>query len=652
MFLVVALFFCVFISSYSVAASDSQGSVRVFSGENHPVKVFLQDSVSLIGADEFWVLNESSFTGNNSAVCVIDTGVDFNHSSLGGSWGEVVVGGKRFLGGDIVDCSDDNFACLDDHGHGTHVAGIVRGVAQDTKIVAVKVLDEFGWGFVNDVKKAVDYCINVSAEFNISVISLSLGAPCFDEEDNPTGLCHSDFCDEFYPDFVDLFDEAINNNISVVVATGNDGLASFISSPSCVSSAFRVASSTKSDSLSWFSNVWDKDIFLAPGSLINSTARNGGFQVRSGTSMATPHVSASLVLVSEYLNTSDSFVLREFLYNESVIVYDSLLDINFSRLNLLLDIEELEEPEEPEEPGEPEEPEELEEPEEPVVSPEQPSPRPPMRGGGGDMIVFEESSDELSVKYLAFSEVGEFFKVLEPGDVLFMGDNSLFSRFVVPKKWKHAVIYLGPEFLIRQNFGVHSEIYSSLAPYYETGNEILLLDSSSVGVSVRDVREFGFHSVVAFSPDLDRFGKQEVLSFAIGQIGKPYDFTFSKKDESFYCSELVLKSFTEVGFDLENSRLVGVKEVILPNDLVAQFSERDDFEFLFYLSKDNGLFLEKSEDELFDGPDYPVLNELRVVFFDSGFVSFVVWVLVLWFVYSRFFVDNKTKRRRRKRWFV
>src|SRR3989338_1907740 len=70
----------------------------------------------------------------------------------------------------------------DDHGHGTHVAGIVtssdttyKGVAPDAKIVAIKALNSAGSGLSSDIAAGIEWCVNNASSLNISVISMSIG---------------------------------------------------------------------------------------------------------------------------------------------------------------------------------------------------------------------------------------------------------------------------------------------------------------------------------------------------------------------------------------------------------------------------------------------------------------------------------------------
>jgi subtilisin family serine protease len=87
----------------------------------------------------------SSITGNGVTVAVIDTGIDYNHSALGGGFGKSfkVVGGYDFV--------DEDSDPMDESGHGTNVASVIaaepytvngityQGVAPDARLVDLRV---------------------------------------------------------------------------------------------------------------------------------------------------------------------------------------------------------------------------------------------------------------------------------------------------------------------------------------------------------------------------------------------------------------------------------------------------------------------------------------------------------------------------------
>ena len=144
------------------------------------VKANLKESVHQIRADI--VQDSLGITGKGVLVGDIDTGIDYNNPALGGGFGPAfrVIGGYDFANND----SDP----MDDHGHGTHVAGIMgangdslKGVAPDVKFLAVKVLDANGIGYISDVIAGIDYCLdpdnNPATNDGVSIINMKLEEP-------------------------------------------------------------------------------------------------------------------------------------------------------------------------------------------------------------------------------------------------------------------------------------------------------------------------------------------------------------------------------------------------------------------------------------------------------------------------------------------
>ncbi len=296
-----------------------------------PVKAYLVDSVPQIEADKVWKLHGygHNITGFNISVCVLDTGVDYTHPDLGGCFGNgtnyscKVVAGYDFVNGD----SDP----MDDEGHGTHVAGIIaangtlKGVAPDAKIVAVKVLDNTGSGFISDIIDGINWCVENAEKYNIKVISMSLGSYS----------TNSTYCDSYYPPLTEAIDNAVGKNISVVIATGNSYSYDGVSFPACVYNATRVTSVDKTDYFASYANrggVFDI-ILAAPGNNINSTYIGGTYRVESGTSMATPHVSGTIALIRQVEKNLTPKEIERILNNTGIPLYDSQSNRTYSRID-------------------------------------------------------------------------------------------------------------------------------------------------------------------------------------------------------------------------------------------------------------------------------------------------------------------------------
>jgi subtilisin family serine protease len=306
-------------------------------------QIFLQDSVPLINATPTWDLqiNNVNLTGLDETVCIIDTGINYSHSDFGNCYGEnnvssscKVIGGWDYCADD-VNCTMVDSDPMDVHGHGTHVAGIVgangsiKGVAPDIKIVMIKASNSTGTFWEDDLIKAVDWCVNNASAFNISVISMSLGGGLYDS------YCNADL-------LASSVNNAIANNISVVVATGNDAKSTHIASPACIQNSTAIGSTTKSDSISSFSNRNNLTDLFAPGSDINSTIISGGYSGNtwSGTSMATPHVAGVFALIRQFKKLETGQILtpqniENYLKNTGKQVNDSgNSNLNFSRIDV------------------------------------------------------------------------------------------------------------------------------------------------------------------------------------------------------------------------------------------------------------------------------------------------------------------------------
>jgi len=255
-------------------------------------------ALDVINAPEVWNQN---ITGNGIVVAVVDSGVDYNHPDLDGNiWrnaDEIAGNGidddrngyiDDIRGWDFVG-SDNNPMDLDPDGHGTNIAGAIAaernnfgitGVAPNAKIMPVRVLPAFGSGSVNNIAAGIRY----AADNGAKVINLSLG-------------------NEFVPS--DLVNNAIqyaNNKGSVVViAAGNLGdIQPAYPARNADSLGIAVGSIDVRGRMADSSNRAGSrplDYLVAPGVEIVSTTVDEDYELRSGTSFATPHVAGVAALV-------------------------------------------------------------------------------------------------------------------------------------------------------------------------------------------------------------------------------------------------------------------------------------------------------------------------------------------------------------------
>jgi hypothetical protein len=141
-------------------------------------------------------------------------------------------------------------------------------------------------------------------------------------------------CDDSNGSRKAIIDSLRSAGIATVIASGNDGYADAIGSPACISSAVSVASTTKSDEVSSFSNTASFLNLLAPGSAINSSIPGGGFASFNGTSMAAPHVTGTWALLKQRKPWASVGEILSTLQNTGVRVTDPLSNLTFPRIGV------------------------------------------------------------------------------------------------------------------------------------------------------------------------------------------------------------------------------------------------------------------------------------------------------------------------------
>lgn len=211
--------------------------------------------------------------GAGVKVAVLDTGADLKHPDLSPN----LAAGVNIL--------DPRRPPADDHGHGTHVTGIlaaarnrlgVVGVAPGAKVCPVKVLDREGGGSLSDIVQGLEWC----AQHGIRVVNLSLGSP----EGNAS--------------FAEAVANAAAAGIVIVAAAGNSGPGQdTIGYPARYPQVVAVAATTFQDSVADYSSRGTQLAVAAPGDRVTSTWLNGGYEALSGTSMAAPHVAGLVALL-------------------------------------------------------------------------------------------------------------------------------------------------------------------------------------------------------------------------------------------------------------------------------------------------------------------------------------------------------------------
>jgi uncharacterized repeat protein (TIGR02543 family) len=283
----------------------------------------LDDSRPLINADQ---AHDLGFTGLGRIVAVLDSGIDSDHPNLAGALIDEHCFCYNPAGGRCPNGLSEQAgtgSAEDDHGHGTHVIGIItgdgntapKGIAPDSKIVAIKVLDSNNSFYSSsDIVAALDWILNNRPD--VDVVNMSLY----------TYAKFNDVCDDCYAWTMNLA-SAINNlrdiGILCISIAGNDSLVGQITAPGCLSSCMAVGATDKKDAAASFSNSSELVDLFAPGVSIISTAVGGGSASKTGTSMAAPHVSAAASILRQKEPSLQPSELESALKTSPVYVTDA-----------------------------------------------------------------------------------------------------------------------------------------------------------------------------------------------------------------------------------------------------------------------------------------------------------------------------------------
>lgn len=298
----------------SILMNDEVAEVyvdKIVTGQGYTYK-----NLEFHGSESLW--NERGLNGEGVSIAVLDTGVS-PHPDIA----------KNLIA--FKDIVKGRESAYDDNGHGTHIAGLIsgsgelsnglyKGMNPHTKIVGVKVLDEYEKGYMSDVIAGIDWVVSNKDKYNIKVINLSLGA------DGTTGN----------EPLEKAVQRAHDAGILVVAASGN---SKKVLSPASYKNTLAVGSLNSlgtidpmDDTVSSFSskptNISGerKPNIYAVGEDVVSTLSTTGkrasydrlnivdayYYKMSGTSMAAPQVSAIAALIfAENPNMSSDEVFKK-----------------------------------------------------------------------------------------------------------------------------------------------------------------------------------------------------------------------------------------------------------------------------------------------------------------------------------------------------
>ncbi len=291
-----------------------------------------------IDAPEAWDITHGI---SNTVVAVIDTGIDYNHEDLAANmW----VNEAEYFGTPGVDDNtngyvDDIYGIdtingdsdpMDDHSHGTHVAGTigatgsngigVTGVNWNIRILACKFLGSDGYGDIADAVECLTYITSLkNSGENIIATNNSWSGNGFSQSLKDAIDAQREIL---------LFAAAANNS------TDNDLIPRYPASY-YLPNVIAVTATNSSDGQVY--NYGRRSVHLgAPGYLINSTVPGNAYGLKSGTSMATPHAAGVAGLIKAQDEGRDWRAIKNILLSggDSIASMDTTT-ITGKRLNAL-----------------------------------------------------------------------------------------------------------------------------------------------------------------------------------------------------------------------------------------------------------------------------------------------------------------------------
>ena len=225
-------------------------------------------------------------TANGTWIWIVDTGIDLDHPDLNVQINTTYA--VSFVGGTADDCN----------GHGSHVAGIaaardntigVIGMAPGALVVPVRVFGCTGGSATSTIVSGINHV--ATYDFTGDALNLSLGG-YYGTSGCATGSS-----------YLSSITSVANGGTNVAIASGNNNSVAAYYQPGCISGTRIYTVTNMRCDKSYYNDVTYGGNYgrppvdwIATGTSVYSTYKNGGYATLTGTSMATPHVAGILHL--------------------------------------------------------------------------------------------------------------------------------------------------------------------------------------------------------------------------------------------------------------------------------------------------------------------------------------------------------------------
>lgn len=280
----------------SLAAADAEEKAYSYISDENT-----DWGVTAIGAETY---NQNLIANNETlpeiVVAVVDTGIYYEHERFV----------NRIAGHGAAFLDYSTYTVDDQHGHGTHCAGIIVGATTDNvKILPVRALDADGYGSSVGIYCGMLYAMEQGAD----VVSMSLGI----SGESPLVQY--------------TVDQLYDAGIVCCVASGNESMNADNVTPARAEHAITVGAVDEYKEIAYFSNYGSAVDVVAPGVDVWSAGIEApdSFVYMSGTSMATPYVAACSAMVLSADETLSVDDVDAFLKANSIDLGESGKDDTF-----------------------------------------------------------------------------------------------------------------------------------------------------------------------------------------------------------------------------------------------------------------------------------------------------------------------------------
>lgn len=234
---------------------------------------------------KFWKFS----SGKNVRIVVLDSGIP-DHPDL------IIdkIKSRNFVNGESF---------IDSYDHATSVVGLlnaqlnfadVEGICPDAEIICLKVLDYEGGGDESEIKRALNYCLELKPD----IINMSFGTQEY-----------------LGPDFEELLFKLKAMGVFIICASGNRN-SNILDYPARSEHTIAVGSIDQNDVKSQFSSFGTGIDFVFPGSNLYTTCGANRYCYVSGTSFAAPICSGILALYLGYLKSIHNEYTYEQVFSE------------------------------------------------------------------------------------------------------------------------------------------------------------------------------------------------------------------------------------------------------------------------------------------------------------------------------------------------